>query len=458
MGTSTSSEAAKTEPPAAPPRAAAAPEEKKPSYWEQASDGYEQLVNAIIRPPRAEYEDAHLGPREFKFAGRQFRRRDFNLRNERGMKIVCSHWEPFDRERRAAELPCIVYMHGNSSARVEAVPQLSLALSLGATLLAFDFTGSGQSDGEYVSLGFFEREDLKAVIQHLRSSARVSTVALWGRSMGAATSLMHGDRDPSIAAMVLDSPFADLTQLAEEMVDKGREQGLVVPGFVVSIAISFLRGSVKKNAGFNIKDISPIKRVDQCFIPALFVAGEGDDFIHPRHSQMIHAKYSGDKNLVMVEGDHNSPRPRFLYDSAAIFLQTYLQISPEWALTEVDPFNGGYPPWVSRGVFAMRPNIEFEEDGDGEENGQGVFEPSSVDLNDGVHLGMTAERQMQTQRALLSMLGGGGGGSAGEKNYTAEVPTNNFPVSAIKEWPCGVCTLINRGASRACTACGGEKP
>jgi len=39
-------------------------------------------------------------------------------------------------------------MHGNSSARVEVVPQLALCLSIGATCLAFDFAGSGQSDGE----------------------------------------------------------------------------------------------------------------------------------------------------------------------------------------------------------------------------------------------------------------------------------------------------------------------
>lgn len=41
--------------------------------------------------------------------------------------------------------------------------------------------------------------------------------------MGAATALLHGDRDMSIAALVLDSTFADLTQLAEEMVERGRE-------------------------------------------------------------------------------------------------------------------------------------------------------------------------------------------------------------------------------------------
>jgi hypothetical protein len=85
--------------------------------------------------------------------------------------------------------------------------------------------------------------------------------------------------------------------------------------------MSFIRSTVKKKAGFNIKDICPIKRVDHCFIPALFVAGAEDDFIHPRHSSQIHAKYAGDKNLILVEGDHNSPRPQFMFDSAAIFLQ-----------------------------------------------------------------------------------------------------------------------------------------
>lgn len=46
------------------------------------------------------------------------------------------------------------------------------------------------------------------------------------------TALLHGDRDPSIAGMVLDSPFADLTQLCEEMVEKARDHGINVPGFV----------------------------------------------------------------------------------------------------------------------------------------------------------------------------------------------------------------------------------
>ena len=250
------------------------------SYVQMAKAGYQELVNAIIRPPRAEYKEEALGPPAFSFCGRRFTRTDFALVTKRGMALQCSHWEPV--ERHSARIPVVIYMHGNSSARVEVLPQLSYLLSLGLAVFSFDFAGSGKSDGQYVSLGYYEREDLMCVIAHLRATDVVSTIALWGRSMGAATSLMHAHRDPSIACMILDSPFAELRQLCEEMVDKAKEQGINVPNFVTSIAIRMIRGSVKKQADFDILDISPIAHADRSFVPALFVHGEHDDFVSTR--------------------------------------------------------------------------------------------------------------------------------------------------------------------------------
>ena len=101
--------------------------------------------------------------------------------------------------------------------------------------------------------------------------------------MGAATALLHGERDPSIAGMVLDSAFADLKMLAEELVDRGRSQGLFAPGFVVNLAIRAIRSSVQKTAGFDIEELSPIAHVDKCYIPALFVAADRDNFVAPSH-------------------------------------------------------------------------------------------------------------------------------------------------------------------------------
>ena len=51
------------------------------------------------------------------------------------------------------------------------------------------------------------------VIKHLRELDTVSTIGLWGRSMGAVTALLHGDRDPSIGSIVVDSPFCSLRVL-----------------------------------------------------------------------------------------------------------------------------------------------------------------------------------------------------------------------------------------------------
>jgi alpha/beta superfamily hydrolase len=83
--------------------------------------------------------------------------------------------------------------------------------------MAFDFAGCGLSEGEYISLGWYERDDVEVAVDWLRKSNKVSTIGIWGRSMGAVTGLMHADRDPSIAGLVLDSPFTSLRTLAEEL-------------------------------------------------------------------------------------------------------------------------------------------------------------------------------------------------------------------------------------------------
>lgn len=346
-----------------------------------------------------------LGPPAFTFCGKRFTRTDFTLKTKRGFKLECSHWEPV--ERITDKIPIVIYMHGNSSARVEVLPQLSYLLSMGVAVFSFDFAGSGKSDGEYVSLGYYEREDLCCVVAHLRATNVVSTIALWGRSMGAATSLMFGSRDPSIACMILDSPFADLTQLAEEMVEKGRDQGIVVPTFVVSMALRMITGSVKKQAGVNIKNISPISHADKCFIPAFFVAGEHDDFIKKHHAEAIYEKYAGDKNIIIVEGDHNSPRPKFMFDSASIFLQTCLQIPNSWALPVPPSMNLMCPPWY----FEMYQNrMRASQRGTARESQQqqhrqGNAGKSSKDPIGNDPMGMTQERQREIQASLFKMLG-----------------------------------------------------
>jgi pimeloyl-ACP methyl ester carboxylesterase len=107
-------------------------------------------------------------------------------------------------------MPCIIYMHGNSSCRLEALSIMPYVMQANMTLFCFDFAGCGKSEGEYISLGWHERDDVNVIVEYLRKHRKVNTIGLWGRSMGAATALLHANRDPSIAGLVLDSAFADL--------------------------------------------------------------------------------------------------------------------------------------------------------------------------------------------------------------------------------------------------------
>jgi hypothetical protein len=154
---------------------------------EQAQHGFKMIVANLICPPRIEYDPAtSLGPLNFTYCGRSFQRTDFQLTNPRNHVLEVSWWEPVAAERPAAKLPCIVYLHDYLSCRLDSLENLGLALSLGCSYLSIDCSGCGRSGGRCVSFGFYEKDDLAAVLAHLKQAGSVSAVAVWGVCVGAA--------------------------------------------------------------------------------------------------------------------------------------------------------------------------------------------------------------------------------------------------------------------------------
>lgn len=282
----------------------------------------DQFINFVIRPPRAEYNpDQYLWEKDFTLAGRTYKREDLELRNARGHKLLCSHYlpSPFPED---TPLPCVIYCHGNSGCRADANEAAVILLPSYITVFTLDFAGSGLSDGDYVSLGWHERDDLKVVVSYLRSNKQISRIGLWGRSMGAVTSLLYGAEDPSIAGMVLDSAFSNLYDLMMELVDVYK---IRLPKFTVKMAVQYMRRVIEKKAKFDIMDLNCLQVSPKTYIPALFGHAIDDKFIQPHHSDLIISSYAGDKNIIKFDGDHNSSRPQFYYDSVSIFFYNVLR-------------------------------------------------------------------------------------------------------------------------------------
>lgn len=187
--------------------------------------------------------------------------------------------------------------------------------------MTFDFTGCGNSEGEYISLGWYEWEDLAEVIGYLEKKC-VTSIGLWGRSMGAVTSLMYLRHDDSIKAAVFDSPFMSLKNLIEDLCKKNSK----VPMFIFSGLMKIISKTIQDKAKFDLYKLNPVKtEAPHIYTPGFFIAAVDDELVSPNHTKELYKAYSGKKHLEIVPGDHNANRPQRCIDLAVKFLKDYLK-------------------------------------------------------------------------------------------------------------------------------------
>jgi len=101
------------------------------------------------------------------------------------------------------KFPCIVYLHGNSGNRLEGMKLMKKIVSHKNKIafMCFDFAGTGNSDGEYISLGWHESKDTYIILKELRKKfPQISKIVLWGRSMGAVSALLYTGKYKSNSA------------------------------------------------------------------------------------------------------------------------------------------------------------------------------------------------------------------------------------------------------------------
>lgn len=76
------------------------------------------FMGMIIRPPRAEYVEPPA--KEMDYAGKTYKMENFEVFNEHGERLSCSFSEPKnDADRSGPDMPCVIYMHGNASCKLE---------------------------------------------------------------------------------------------------------------------------------------------------------------------------------------------------------------------------------------------------------------------------------------------------------------------------------------------------
>ena len=301
----------------------------------QIEISYETLWKSIIRPPRDEYDIDQLGEKKFYHKGKVFIRHDYELINKRGNLIKCSFLEHDINTRSDYLMPVVVYLHGNSSSRIEGFRNAPDLLKNGINIVIFDFAGCGLSEGEYISLGWYEKDDVKLIIDFVEKLPGVLNIGLWGRSMGAATTMFYAHSDPRIKAICMDSPFGDFKLLAKELCLKY----ITLPNFVLTTAMNFVKKTVKEKCGLDIDKLKPILYANKTKTPAFFLHAVTDELISLEQTLKLVENYAGERFINVVEGGHNSLRQKHVLEKIAKFFVTYLYKENEKEISSYSKVN-----------------------------------------------------------------------------------------------------------------------
>lgn len=225
------------------------------SRMNKLSEFYKTSWEGIVKPFRMTYSEHDLGPvTMFTPKGNQIAREDFSVQNKKNQNLQVSLFRMENLKGGFYKKPCIIYLHSHSGCRIESL-QILEYVSDYFSLCTFDFSGSGNSEGEYVTLGLKELEDLDCVKSYIEQKFRINIFYLWGRSMGAVTAISyaHSKGGKGSAGMVLDSPFTSVKEMVfllfKKIPDLMAEMNPNMPKFMVKAALIPIGGTIKSKTG-----------------------------------------------------------------------------------------------------------------------------------------------------------------------------------------------------------------
>lgn len=167
-----------------------------------------------------------------------------------------------------------IVVHGYMSKALDMVFSIKHIYEEGYTVLAPDCRGQGDSEGDYTSMGWFDRLDMLKWIDLIIENDPEAEIILYGVSMGGATVMMvSGEELPTnVKAIVEDCGYTS----ASDIFTYQLKDLFNLPKFPVIPAASIV---TKIRAGFYLGEASALKQVAKSKTPIYFIHGDADEFV-----------------------------------------------------------------------------------------------------------------------------------------------------------------------------------
>jgi pimeloyl-ACP methyl ester carboxylesterase len=161
----------------------------------------------------------------------------------------------------------------------------------GFNILAFDLRNQGNSTKSFSTMGYFEKQDVIGALDYLQQQKRISSIGIFGTSMGAATSIMAMLDDPRIVAGVFEAGWANVDDLYGEII----EQHLGLPSFPLAPLITWM---LEQRTGMDMAVVNPENLLGGISPrPVFIIHCSGDNLIRFSHGERNYAAANEPKNF-----------------------------------------------------------------------------------------------------------------------------------------------------------------
>ena len=190
----------------------------------------------------------------------------------------------------------------------------------GYHILTVAMRGHGKSGGQYIGMGFLDKEDINSWANYIVDQDELSQIVLHGTSMGASTVLFASgiDLPEQVTAIIADAPYTSIIDIFESEL-KHRFNFPAFPILNLSDIVTQVR------AGYSLYDGDVRKYVRKTEIPILILQSAKDDFVPPTMAEDLYEVIPGYKQLrIFPEGSHANARyhdPKGYYKAIFQFIE-----------------------------------------------------------------------------------------------------------------------------------------
>ena len=191
----------------------------------------------------------------------------------------------------------IIAVHGYKGYGMQMISPALIFFNEGYNVLIPDCRGHGNSDGDYIGMGWHDRIDLMSWINEIIRMNSKAQIVIYGVSMGGATVLMAtGEELPvNVKAAISDCSFTT----AYDQFSFQAKSLLGVSDFPLVKATSLI---CSLSAGYSLDDASAVRQVRKSKTPTLFIHGSEDDFIPVDMTYKLYEAAECEKEILIIDG------------------------------------------------------------------------------------------------------------------------------------------------------------